>query len=198
MGWGLDDEPPSRDLTRLYPALHHMGMLESTLWPRAANLAARLHQAHSRRDGTTPYFAHPARVAMILAVTFQHHEDTVLAAAFLHDVIEDTPADFDDVAEAFGTEVATLVAALTKDMRLPEPEREAAYERQLRDAPWQARLIKLADVLDNLGDASTARDRQRTAAKARVALELAGDEPRLAAAVAIVSAALERLDPETE
>ncbi len=114
---------------------------------QAASLAAKLHDGQVRKDGT-PYFQHPARVASILARAGS--KDNLIAAGFLHDVIEDTPADYDDISELFGDDVADWVAAMSKDHRMPEPVREPAYKKQLEDGPWQGRAIKLADQLDNL------------------------------------------------
>lgn len=128
------------------------------VWRRAAAFAARMHANHARKDGRTPYFSHPARVAMTVRDTFGLDDPDAIAAAFLHDTIEDTPADYDDIADRFGTAVADLVAALTKNMLLPEPAREADYDQRLARADWRARLVKLADVLDNSEDLHTRPD----------------------------------------
>lgn len=122
------------------------------LWQAAASVAARAHAGQVRKDGITPYIAHPIRVALIVRQEFGCDDPACLAAALLHDVIEDTPADYDEIAGAFGTEVAAVVATLTKDMRLPEAEREQRYDAALRDGCWRARVIKLADAFDNLCD----------------------------------------------
>lgn len=122
----------------------------------AASMAANLHNAQVRRDGT-PYFQHPARVAVILARAGA--DDPLVAAGFLHDVIEDTPADHDDISEEFGEDVADWVAVMSKDHRLPEPVREPAYKRQLEEGPWQGRAIKLADQLDNFTASMVNRQR---------------------------------------
>ncbi len=136
-------------------------------WQRAASFAARAHAGQVRKDGRTPYVAHPFRVAMILRDVFGCADEACLAAALLHDTIEDTGADYDDILEGFGAEVADLVAALTKDMRLREDVREPAYDEGLRRADWRARLIKLADQYDNLcdlsGEASKAMEKCRRA-----------------------------------
>ncbi|MCH2134587.1 MAG: HD domain-containing protein, partial [Phycisphaerales bacterium] len=112
----------------------------------AASMAAKLHGGQARKDGT-PYFQHPARVATLLARAGA--DDELVAAGFLHDVIEDTPADYDDIAEKLGTDVADWVSAMSKDHRMAEPVREPAYKKQLRKGPWQGRAIKLADQIDN-------------------------------------------------
>jgi guanosine-3',5'-bis(diphosphate) 3'-pyrophosphohydrolase len=150
-----------------------------TLWHDAAALSARAHLGQWRRDGTTPYVAHPTRVALIVATRFGVTDESVLAAALLHDVIEDSGIDYDDIAEGFGTGVADVVAALSKDPRLVEPAREHAYDEQLAAGPWEARLIKLADVYDNLLDAADAVRRERMLSRAERALALAAGDDRL-------------------
>ena len=84
---------------------------------------------------------------------FGCEDAATIAGALLHDAIEDTTADYDEIADAAGEQVADLVAAMTKNMLLPEAQREADYDDRLAKADWRARLIKLADVLDNLLDA---------------------------------------------
>ena len=161
-------------------------MTDSPLWQEASAFAARAHRNHVRKDERTPYFSHPARVALTLAARFGVTDETVLAAALLHDVIEDTTADYDDLQERFGKEVAEIVSFLSKDARLAEPQREPAYDERLRDAPWQARLIKLADVYDNLCDAADDGARRKLLGKVERALALAAGEPALDRASATV------------
>lgn len=156
------------------------------LWQRAAALAARAHAGQLRKDGKTPYTSHPMRVAMTVACLFEVNDEVTLAAALLHDVIEDCNYDYDDIEEALGSEVAAIVAALTKDMRQTEDEREPAYDAQLAIGPWQARLIKLADVYDNYCDAETDKKRRKIAEKAERALTLAEGDERLARAAGLV------------
>jgi guanosine-3',5'-bis(diphosphate) 3'-pyrophosphohydrolase len=127
-------------------------MPDAMQWQLAVNFAAKAHRHHTRKDGATPYVAHVFRVALTLRHYFECSDVTALTAALLHDTIEDTTTDYDDVAEQFGQAVADCVAAMTKNMILPEAEREADYDRRLLEGPWQARLIKLADSFDNLAD----------------------------------------------
>jgi len=155
-------------------------------WQKAASAAARFHRHQYRKDGQTPYVAHPFRVAMTVRDLFGVSDPVAVAAALLHDVIEDTTADYDDIAKEFGTEVADTVAALTKDMRMPERDREGAYDDQLRAGPWQAKLIKLADVFDNVSDSGATGIPTKALQKARRAIEVAGNDERLAGAVALV------------
>jgi len=154
-------------------------MSEPSLWHDAAGLCARAHQHQVRKDGRTPYAAHPSRVALIIATLFGCTDEVVLAAAFLHDVIEDADVDYDDILERFGPDVADLCAAMTKDMRLVEEKREPAYDEQLAAASWQARLIKLADVFDNLSDVTNDLARQKLFGKADRVLALTAGDPEL-------------------
>ncbi len=162
-------------------------MTDTPLWHRAASLAARAHCHQVRKDKKkTPYFSHPARVAMIVAVRFGCTDEKVLASAYLHDVIEDTTVDYDNLLKDFGREVADIVACLSKDPRVIEPERERRYHEQLATGPWQARLVKLADVYDNLADAPTDDISRRMLEKVDWALKIAGDGPHIADAIAMV------------
>lgn len=118
----------------------------------AISYAARAHRHQLRKDGKTPYVAHVLRVTLTLMHTFGCDDPIAIQAAILHDTIEDTTTDYEDIASRFGDDVARCVAALTKTMALPEQEREAEYDRRLAAGPWQARLVKLADTYDNLCD----------------------------------------------
>jgi 2-C-methyl-D-erythritol 2,4-cyclodiphosphate synthase len=157
------------------------GMRKNALWHEAASMAARAHRNQVRKDVRwTPYFSHPARVALTVAVKFGCTDEKVLAAALLHDVLEDTLADYDDLTDRFGDkELAVWVALLSKDMRRPEDEKEDRYHTALAQAPWQPKLIKLADVYDNLSDAPDNRVRGKMLKKAEHALGIVGDEPEL-------------------
>ncbi len=124
---------------------------------QAIALATRAHQGQWRKDGETPYVSHPFRVAMILRNVFGVADLGVLTAAVLHDTLEDTTTDFDDLAESFGAEIAGWVAALSKDKRLPFAQREEAYRQVLAQSGWQVQVCKAADIVDNLLDMETAR-----------------------------------------
>jgi len=156
------------------------------LWQRAVSFAAQQHNGQFRKDGKTPYFAHPVRVALVIRHVFESNDQTALLAALLHDLIEDTTTDYDDLIDQFDKQAADAVAALTKDARLPESEREAAYDRQLSKASWQARLVKLADVYDNYCDAFSDGQRQKCLEKAQRAIRCAGNSSELQNAVKIV------------
>jgi (p)ppGpp synthase/HD superfamily hydrolase len=175
---------------------------ELPLWQDAAAFAARAHRHQIRKDDRTPYVSHVFRVAMTVRDVFGCEDGTVLAAALLHDTIEDTTTDYEDLEERFGREVADIVSFLTKNMAMPEEEREEEYDARLAMADWRARLIKLADVYDNYCDVKnwpiTEQSGDRTA-KAREkclrALELAAADrgrPETERAVGVVRALIAR------
>jgi len=95
----------------------------------AAAFAARAHRNQFRKDKETPYFSHPVRVCLVVRQVFGFDDPHMLTAALLHDTIEDTTTDCDDIIERFGPVVAKWVAALSKDSRMPHDEREAQYAR---------------------------------------------------------------------
>src|SRR5262249_38528700 len=107
--------------------------------------AARAHDGQRRKDGRTPYVSHVFRVCLITRHLFGVDDPKVLQAAVLHDTVEDTTTDFDDIEERFGAEVARWVAARSKAKRQQDQAREAEYCRILSASPWQVRVCKLAD-----------------------------------------------------
>lgn len=138
----------------------------------AASFAARKHQGQTRADNLTPYFSHVARVTLILAHVFGCDDEEVLTAALLHDTIEDTATDYDEVAELFGTTVADYVVILTKNVMLPKQEREDEYAARLAGAPEAVKIAKMADLYDNLSDRMHSPKLRKTAATAEKLLTL--------------------------
>jgi len=151
-----------------------MNQIDISLMLEAISFAARKHVGQLRKDNCTPYVAHPIRVMTILATVFQVEDPEVLAAAALHDTIEDTTTDRDELIERFGVRVADMVATLSKDKRKAEPEREREYYDGLVESPAEVMLCKLADLYDNLSDAANLPPsaRGKTLAKAQHTLEL--------------------------
>ena len=146
-----------------------MSNLESTYRPllEAVAFSARAHKGQLRKDGQTPYASHVFRVGLVLRHVFGVDDPSALTAAILHDTIEDTTTDFDDLQKNFGAAAAGWVATLSKDSRLPEPEREAAYCQAIAAAPWQVKVAKLADIFDNLMDSVHTQAPHKVFAKAR-------------------------------
>lgn len=97
-----------------------------------------------------PYIIHPCEVAYL--VRSVPHNSGMVAAAYLHDVLEDTKITFDFVAEEFGPDVAALVFWLT-DQSKPSDGNRAARKKIDREhiaiAPPEAKTVKLADLISN-------------------------------------------------
>lgn len=129
--------------------------LELPLLEAALRTAAIAHRAQVRKGGDVPYFAHSAAVALILARA-GFTDESLLAAAILHDVVEDTDVTLENLAERFPQAVIAAVAALSEtktdaDGRLrPWEDRKAEHLRQVAAAPLAARAIALADKLHNM------------------------------------------------
>ena len=120
---------------------------------RAYETAADAHRGQVRKSGE-PYITHPVAVATI-AARYGMDEATIVAA-LLHDAVEDTGLTFDDVQEAFGTEVADLVEGVTKLDRLNFESKEAQQAATMRKMlvamadDIRVLVIKLADRLHNM------------------------------------------------
>jgi guanosine-3',5'-bis(diphosphate) 3'-pyrophosphohydrolase len=143
----------------------------SDILKEALALATAKHGGQLRADRVTPYVEHPKAVQAIVLKEFGVTAPEVLAAALLHDTIEDTTTDYDELAGKFGRRVASWVAVLTKDKRLPEARREREYFDGLRRGPLQAKLVKVADSLHNLRD-SDDRKRPKAVKKAKKLLSI--------------------------
>lgn len=122
---------------------------------QALRTAAFFHRHDVRKGSDTPYIAHPAAVAIIL-LRAGLTDDNLLAAALLHDVVEDTPCTLEDLAAEFPTEVVQYVAALSEQKtdqqgnKRPWKLRKDDHLREIAQAPLPVRAIVLADKLHNL------------------------------------------------
>ena len=122
----------------------------------ALKFATAAHQGQVRKYTHEPYIEHPKRVAAIVKTVA--HTPEMLAAAYLHDVVEDTPVSIQDIKNRFGTLVARLVEELTdqyEKANYPDLNRKARKEREVKRQTKMssaAKTIKLADVIDNTRD----------------------------------------------
>jgi GTP diphosphokinase / guanosine-3',5'-bis(diphosphate) 3'-diphosphatase len=115
---------------------------------KARAFAKRKHAGQVRRYENLPYIVHLDRVAEILR-TQGYDDPTTMAAAYLHDAVEDTSATIDEIHQEFGPDVAELVYWLTDAEKGRRKIRKLMSAWRLARAPWKAKLIKLADFADN-------------------------------------------------
>ena len=122
---------------------------------RSPLVHSALEQARSDHEGQVrngsggmPYIEHPMRVAALLDEN--GYGDEVLAAALLHDVVEDSETTLDELREKFGEAVVGLVGAMTDDEEIEDyRERKAEHRERLAAAPVEAMAIYGADKLTN-------------------------------------------------
>jgi hypothetical protein len=117
----------------------------------ALSFAARAH-ANQRRKGAAqePYIDHLIEVADLVREATGGADEDALVAAFLHDVVEDTPVTIAELSGRFGEEVARVVLENSDDMSLPKDERRRARIAAARHKSTRARLVKTADLISNL------------------------------------------------
>jgi GTP diphosphokinase / guanosine-3',5'-bis(diphosphate) 3'-diphosphatase len=148
--------------------------VDKELLRRSFEYAERAHAGQTRRSGEE-FIHHPLGVARICAEL--HLDSQTIAAALLHDVIEDTEADVEELRAEFGGEVAQLVEGVTKLTRISFQSREQAeaenYRKMIVAMAQDVRviLIKLADRLHNMRTIEYL-GKQKQAQKARETLEV--------------------------
>lgn len=119
---------------------------------KAVGFAVTKHDGQHRKNvgQKVPYVTHPLRVAAILEEAGFGHDEDLLVAAVLHDTLEDTQTTYEELVEAFGADIASTVAELTDDKTLSKVERREAQVAKAPGMSFRARLIKVADKLDNV------------------------------------------------
>ena len=128
--------------------------LDTTLLDKAIVFAVKAHHDTERRGKGFPYIVHPMEAVSIVATMTSDPE--LLAAAVLHDVVEDTPVTLDDLRRTFGERVAALV---DQDSDKPDGARseaegwrdrkQAAIDR-IAAAPYDAKVVAMGDKLSNM------------------------------------------------
>ena len=120
----------------------------SNYW-RALTYAVDKYKTLTRKHGP-PYIVHPIRMTSILrAVGFSEFvQEDMMIAALLHDLLEDTDITVEEIRNQFGKKVASIVKELTK----PEQINKDEWLKSLETASNEAKIIKMADRIDNLMD----------------------------------------------
>jgi guanosine-3',5'-bis(diphosphate) 3'-pyrophosphohydrolase len=115
----------------------------------AADLALKAHEGQTRKESKVPYIVHPIAVALILAK--YGFSEEVIAAALVHDVVEDTSVTQEELRETLGDAVANLVASVTHDSSLSWEEKKLGYIESVRSASDDVKAIATADKIANAG-----------------------------------------------
>tara|TARA_B100000683_G_C12379774_1_gene510753 strand:- start:239 stop:748 length:510 start_codon:yes stop_codon:yes gene_type:complete len=128
-------------------------MKNTPLINKAKMLAGKAHEGQFRKYSGMPYIVHPIEVATIVQTV--NHTDEMVAAALLHDVVEDTDYSFEDIAKEVSPEVSKMVEGLT-DVSKPEDgnrkTRKAMDKDHLAKQSAEVQTVKLADIISNSQD----------------------------------------------
>lgn len=125
----------------------------SDLLRRALRFAAMKHKGQTRKGANAaPYITHPVAVARILREEAGVEDPVTLAAALLHDTVEDTETTLGELAAQFGESVADTVSWLTDPPGLLPAERKPMQAQRIGQAPISAKMVKIADKIANLRD----------------------------------------------
>jgi len=120
---------------------------------KAAAFAARKHREQRRKDAdASPYINHPLALAEVLSSEGKVTDPVVLAAALLHDTLEDTETTVEELTGAFGRRVAVIVEEVTDTKWLKKGTRKRLQVSRAGRSSKSAKLVKLADKICNLRD----------------------------------------------
>jgi guanosine-3',5'-bis(diphosphate) 3'-pyrophosphohydrolase len=120
---------------------------------RAATFAAERHRHQRRKDEeASPYINHPLSLAAILVLEGDVQDAEVIAAALLHDTVEDTFTTLDELEAQFGPRVARTVSEVTDDKSLPKEQRKLLQVEHTASISDSAKLVKIADKICNARD----------------------------------------------
>lgn len=117
---------------------------------KALKFAAMAHDGDYRKSAKIPYIYHPTMLGFYL-MKYNFSED-VIAAALLHDTVEDTATTIDDIQNEFGTNIGDLVAACTEEKADSWEDRKQHQIDAIKTAPIEVVAIKCADKLNNTTD----------------------------------------------
>jgi guanosine-3',5'-bis(diphosphate) 3'-pyrophosphohydrolase len=115
---------------------------------KAKEFATKAHAGQKRKNSDANYITHPIRVAERLDK--EGFSDELVCAGYLHDVVEDTIYEIEDIERLFGKRVASLVAAHTEDKSKSWKERKQHTIDTIKDAEKEVKYLIVADKLDNL------------------------------------------------
>ena len=122
----------------------------------AIAFAADKHRRQRRKDAeASPYINHPIALARVLTVEAGLTDPILLAAAVLHDTLEDTETTYEELRERFGAAVASVVLEVTDDQTPPKAVRKRLQIEHAAHISRRAKLVKLADKTCNVRDVAS-------------------------------------------
>ena len=123
---------------------------------KALEFSAIKHRNQRRKDiDASPYINHPISLANILCNEAHITDVQVICGALLHDTVEDTETEPEELESEFGVEIKNIVMEVTDDQALAKHERKQAQIDHAAEISEQAKLVKLADKISNLRDVSS-------------------------------------------
>ncbi len=123
---------------------------------RAVAFAAHKHRDQRRKDKeASPYINHPIELAHVLWDEGEVRDPLVIAAALLHDTLEDTETSWQELRGEFGEEIADIVLEVTDTKWIRKELRKRLQVAKAKHSSEQARLVKLADKICNVRDLGT-------------------------------------------
>jgi guanosine-3',5'-bis(diphosphate) 3'-pyrophosphohydrolase len=123
---------------------------------RALEFAARKHRDQRRKDAeASPYINHPIALANVLCNEGDVTDSITIAAAILHDTLEDTDTTHGELERAFGAGIADIVREVTDDKRLPKEARKRLQIEHAAALSPEAKFVKLADKICNVRDVAS-------------------------------------------
>lgn len=133
----------------------------------AWQFAAKAHVGQKLPGSDLPYLTHIGWVVGEILLSLQHesisHPKLAIQCAILHDVLEDTSIEYQDLRKNFGPIVSNGVSALTKNMALPKNQRMTDSLERILSQPIEVGMVKLADRISNLRTPPSFWDAQKIA-----------------------------------
>ena len=115
--------------------------------------ATEKHKNQRRKDkNATPYINHPIMVTNFIVNTGKIEDINVLAAALLHDTIEDTETTAEEITHHFGEKICSIVLEVTDDKSLDKQERKRLQIVKAKEKSIEAKRVKLGDKISNITD----------------------------------------------
>ncbi len=126
---------------------------------QAVCFAADKHQHQRRKNiAATPYINHPLQVAQVLWQVGSVHDSDILIAAILHDTLEDTNTEVEELLALFGAPITHIVEEVSDDTRLCSTDRKRLQVEKAASLSLGAQQIKLADKICNIQDIASAEE----------------------------------------